>query len=224
MRHPNTRALYDYWNCLCDGRDAPYRSEVDPREIAPLLDSTFILEVQNPDSIRFRLAGTRLCENFGMELRGMSALALWHGESRSRVHDMIEAVTEEPCIGHINCTVENRGGFVYQAEFLYMPLRSDMGEMTRILGCGYYMGEERAFANLYDPIHHWVDQVNLYEVEASPDAIPQPSEALMKDAPLEATTGYKSMGTPILTAIEGGRRDPKPDIVMKKRGHLRLVK
>jgi len=73
----------------------------------------------------------------------MSALALWHGECRSRVREVMHQVVSEPCIGHVSCTVENRGGFHYQAEFLYLPLRSDMGEMTRILGCGYYMGEDR---------------------------------------------------------------------------------
>lgn len=178
MRHPKTRALYDYWNALRDGRLAPGRNEVDPREIAPLLDSTFILEVQNADNIRFRLAGTRLCEAFGMELRGMSALALWHGEDRAKVRDLILRVVSGPAIGHVACTVENRGGFVYGAEFLYMPLRSDREELTRILGCGYYMGEERAFANVYDPIHHWVDAVNLYPIDSDEAAEDLPAQRL----------------------------------------------
>ena len=229
MRHPKTRALYDYWNALRDGRLAPGRNEVDPREIAPLLDSTFILEVQNADNIRFRLAGTRLCEAFGMELRGMSALALWHGEDRAKVRDLILRVVSGPTIGHVACTVENRGGFVYGAEFLYMPLRSDREELTRILGCGYYMGEERAFANVYDPIHHWVDAVNLYPIDSDEAAEDLPAQRLftrpggapvasslappraefgrLERDPFQNARPFKALrGTPALTAIEGGRQ------------------
>ncbi len=235
MKHPKTRTLYDYWNSIRDGRLAPFRSEIEPREIAPLLDSTFILEAQSRDSVRFRLAGTKLCESFGMELRGMSALALWHGECRSKVRDVMHRVVSEPCIGHVTCTVENRGGFHYQAEFLYLPLRSDMGEMTRILGCGYYMGEERAFARLYDPIHHWVDRVRLFELTGDSfegvgtgplfgrRSIDQRSSHL-ETLPLN---GDLSKTPPELTAIEGGggrRMFRDRNDTEKDRNHLRLVK
>jgi len=235
MKHPKTRALYDYWNSIRDGRLAPFRSEIEPREIAALLDSTFILEAQSRDSVRFRLAGTRLCENFGMELRGMSALALWHGECRSKVRDVMHRVVAEPCIGPVTCTVENRGGFHYQAEFLYLPLRSDMGEMTRVLGCGYYMGEEKAFARLYDPIHHWVDRVRLFEltgdsfegVGTGPLFGRRSSDGGGREAPLEPLSLVDSPDrqTPSLKTIEGGApRRLTRDEDDRERGHLRLVK
>jgi len=235
MKHPKTRALYDYWNSIRDGRLAPFRSEIEPREIASLLDSTFILEAQSRDSVRFRLAGTRLCENFGMELRGMSALALWHGECRAKVRDVMHRVVSEPCIGHVTCTVENRGGFHYQAEFLYLPLRSDMGEMTRVLGCGYYMGEEKAFARLYDPIHHWVDRVRLFEltgdsfegVGTSPLFGRRSSDGSGRGAPLEplSLVGSPDRETPALKAIDGGAPRRLGGLEEEReRGHLRLVK
>ena len=234
MKHPKTRALYDYWNSIRDGRLAPFRSEIEPREIAALLDSTFILEAQSRDSVRFRLAGTRLCENFGMELRGMSALALWHGECRSKVRDVMHRVVTEPCIGHVTCTVENRGGFHYQAEFLYLPLRSDMGEMTRVLGCGYYMGEEKAFARLYDPIHHWVDKVRLFELTGDSfegvgtgPTYGRRSKDVERGAVLEplALVGSPERGMPEFRTIEGGApRRLSRDDEGRDRGHLRLVK
>ena len=235
MKHAKTRALYDYWNSLRDGRLAPFRSEIEPREIAPLLDSTFILEVQSRDSVRFRLAGTKLCESFGMELRGMSALALWHGECRAKVRDTMHRVVSEPCIGHVACTVENRGGFHYQAEFLYLPMRSDLGEMSRILGCGYYTGESRAFAKLYDPIHHWVDKVRLFELTGSSfegvgtgPLFGRRAKDRRPEAParLEALPESLSVDPPQLRAIEGGlTRGVEPlEEVVRDRGHLRLVK
>lgn len=235
MKHPKTRALYDYWNSIRDGRLAPFRSEIEPREIASLLDSTFILEAQSRDSVRFRLAGTRLCENFGMELRGMSALALWHGECRAKVRDVMHRVVAEPCIGHVTCTVENRGGFHYQAEFLYLPLRSDMGEMTRVLGCGYYMGEEKAFARLYDPIHHWVDKVRLFELtgDSFEGVGTGPLFGRRSNDGVSGTTleplslvGSPERSAPALKTIDGGapRRLSRDSEDGRDRGHLRLVK
>jgi len=239
MKHPKTRALYDYWTSIRDSRLAPFRSEIEPREIAPLLDSTFILEAQSRDSVRFRLAGTKLCESFGMELRGMSALALWHGECRSRVREVMHQVVSEPCIGHVSCTVENRGGFHYQAEFLYLPLRSDMGEMTRILGCGYYMGEDRAFAKLYDPIHHWVDSVRLFELTgdsfegvgtapAFGRRVSDRKSALSGiEAPYPLQSAEMDKCQPDLRAIDGGVADRpmlRRDEEVRERHHLRLVK
>ena len=232
MRHPNTRALFEYWNLLRDGAVAPFRAAVDPREIAPLLDSTFILEVQSPESVRFRLAGTKLCDNFGMELRGMSALALWHGDCRQKVRDVIEHVVSDPGIGHVSCTVENRGGFLYEAEFLYMPLLSDTGEMSRILGCGYYMGEDAAFAHLYDPIHHWVDNVKMYPIEIEAGmarSAPSPYRRRASDGqhgadPFNAIASAIMSG-PALRAISGGRDAQSGEGAARRRtGHLRLVK
>ena len=178
MKHENTRELHRYWEDLRTGRAAPYRSEVDPREIARLLDSTFILERVNPSTTRFRLAGTRLCEAFGMELRGMSALALWNGECRDKVRALLAEVTETPTIGHVACSVETRSGQMMEAEFLYMPLRSDFGEMNRLLGCGYYMRRaddiQPPQAASEEPIRHWVERITTLPIEIETEGDPAP--------------------------------------------------
>ena len=167
IKHDNTRALHAYWNQLRAGRRAPFRREVDPRAIESLLDCTFILEHLDNRNTRFRLAGTRLCENFGLELRGMSALALWHGDCREKVREVINKVVDEPCVGHVACTVETRDGYLYDAEFLFLPLRSDFGDISRVLGCGYYMQGMGELARPQEPIHHWVDAVNTLPIDVS---------------------------------------------------------
>ena len=47
MENPNTQTLYRYWNELRAGRDAPGRSEVDPRRISGSLETMFILEARD---------------------------------------------------------------------------------------------------------------------------------------------------------------------------------
>lgn len=246
MKHENTRALYRYWNDLRAGRNAPYRSELDPRAIATLLESTFILEHGGVSTPRFRLAGTRLCDQFGMELRGMSALALWHGDCRSRMKNLLEQVVTEPCIGHVACTVETRGGYLFDAEFLYLPLRSDLGEMTRILGCGYYMGGGELGLPGQEPIHHWIENVNVYQIDSvEPVSADAPTRALPplvggEDVPIRmgSTTPIAPHAArlkavrPMLRAIDGGMTDrgavaaalSKNDDTVRERSHLRLVK
>ncbi len=170
MKHENAKGLYAYWTELRQGRAAPYRSELDPRAISSLLETTFILE-HTPDATpRFRLAGTKLCDQFGMELRGMSALAFWTGENRTRMRDLLRKVVETPCVGHVICTVETRGGYLYEAEFLYLPLRSDLGEMTRILGCAHYMGGVDARAASRAPVHHWIDRIEALPIVTDEEA------------------------------------------------------
>lgn len=142
MKHETTQALHAYWNALRAERVAPFRSELDPRAIAPLLANTFILETAPHAAPRFRLAGTRLCAQFGMELRGMSALSLWHGDGRREMRALLDQVIEAPAVGHAACTVETRGGHLFPAEFLFLPLYSDTGELNRILGCGCYMARQ----------------------------------------------------------------------------------
>lgn len=240
MKHSRTRQLFTYWNDLRHGRLAPYRSEVDPRAIAPLLESTFILESSEAGTPRFRLAGTRLCGQFGLELRGMSALALWHGDCRNRLRALLSNVLTEPCIGHIGCTVETRGGHLFDAEFLYLPLRSDLGEVTRILGCGFYMDGFDHTRPGHEPIHHWIDSVNAYPIDA-PDEDRQGQASPIRDvaATVEAAMATRRRSDrpaarprvrPMLRAIDGGL-DSSPVVDFERRrerakdqNFLRVVK
>ncbi|MCI4661382.1 MAG: PAS domain-containing protein [Neomegalonema sp.] len=189
MKNPKSRALFDYWNTLRAGRAAPFRSEINPRDISRLLESTFILEHVGKGKARYRLAGTKLCASFGMELRGMDALSLWHGDCRAKVRDTINRVIEEPVVGQLACTVETRSGYLFDAEFLYLPLRADSGEMTRVLGCGHYMGSYGRHPETFEPLLHWVDDVTFTQIDISntdigngPGPYSQPQSPLMREA------------------------------------------
>ena len=118
-----------------------------------------------------------------------------------------------------------------------------MGEMTRILGCGYYTGENRAFSKLYDPIHHWVDKVRLFELtgdsfegvgtapifgrRARDRRGEQPTPPSLEPF---AASQILAGGRPELKAINGGLLGATEQIieteepVERSRGHLRLVK
>ena len=64
-------SLKTYWERLRAGRIAPYRAEIDPRQFESALENMFIVEKLAPDNMRIRLAGMKICEMMGMEVRGM---------------------------------------------------------------------------------------------------------------------------------------------------------
>ena len=76
------QTLYGYWNEVRAGRLAPQRLEIEPSSIAGILSETFMLERIDAAAYQFRLAGTRLCELFGSELRGKNFLDGWSDEDR----------------------------------------------------------------------------------------------------------------------------------------------
>jgi hypothetical protein len=72
MKNRASKHLYAYWNEVRGDRLAPRRFEIEPARIAALLPDAFILERFGDMDIRYRLAGTRLIEQFGTDFRGAS--------------------------------------------------------------------------------------------------------------------------------------------------------
>ena len=77
MKHNTSKALFAYWDSVRGHRMAPQRFEIDPSKISAILPYTFILERRDAETFSFRLAGTRMCDVFGYELRGTNFLDGW---------------------------------------------------------------------------------------------------------------------------------------------------
>lgn len=130
------REMRAYWNGLREGRAVPTRADVDPRAISRCLDHTFILERIAPGAARIRLAGRHLIELMGMEVRGMPICALVQPSSRGRLSDVLETVFKAPQI--VQLALAAQADYARPAltgQMLLLPLRSDLGDITRILGC-----------------------------------------------------------------------------------------
>ena len=88
MKQLTSRILYNYWNDVRGDRLAPKRFEIEPGRIAGILSETFILEDEGDGHFPFRLAGTRICECFGAELRATDFLDLL-GDRRDIGEDLL---------------------------------------------------------------------------------------------------------------------------------------
>lgn len=134
--------LRSYWDSLRNGRAIPARAEVEPRAIRRTLDYAFILERIAPGAARFRLAGRHLIDLMGMEVRGMPLCALFDTGSRGRLSDVLETVFRGPQIARIRLEAPASYGRPKLAgSLLLLPLRSDLGDVTRALGCLVSEGE-----------------------------------------------------------------------------------
>lgn len=124
-----------YWEELRGSRLLPSRCEVDPRALEGVLGNTFILERIAPGLARFRIAGSHLTEFTGLELRQMPASVLFGIHSRSVLADALEAVFDEPAAVHMDLI--SSGGFgqaELRGEMILLPLRSDTGDVSRVMG------------------------------------------------------------------------------------------
>lgn len=145
------RDMRRYWNGIRKGRAVPARSDVDPREIARMLDCAFILERIAPGAARMRLAGRHLIDLMGMEVRGMPICAFLNAGSRGRFSDVLETVFKAPQIAELTLHgPASYGRPELGARMLLLPLRSDFGDVTRALGCLVTEGEIGAAPRRFD--------------------------------------------------------------------------
>ncbi len=69
--HPSLQELYRYWHAIRPGDALPGRQHLDPIDLPGFLPQLWLVDVQRePFRLRYRLAGTRICELAGRELTG----------------------------------------------------------------------------------------------------------------------------------------------------------
>jgi hypothetical protein len=127
------QTLYSYWNEVRAGRLAPQRLEIEPSRITAILSQTFMLEIAGADAFPYRLAGTRLCEMFGAELRGKDFLDGWSEEDRRVLQGRLATVRAQGAVAHL--ILEGGLDAAHRLEFEanLLPLLH-AGEITRIIG------------------------------------------------------------------------------------------
>lgn len=140
-RFPAISVIRAYWDALRNGRDMPFRSEIDPRGIECALEHTFVLERIAPRLARFRLAGSHLNELMGMEVRGMPLTAFFAAAARRETGDILARVFDGSETAELTLVPERSTGRErMDARMLLLPLRSDLGDVSRALGCMVGLG------------------------------------------------------------------------------------
>ena len=136
MKQKTSQILFAYWNGVRGERMAPRRFEIEPARIASILPETFILERLDSDTFVYRLAGTRLCEQFGTEFRGTNFLDGWSEDDRHTIAQQLAQAAAQG--GVVVLDVEagvldtTRPRVIF--EMTLMPLIHTSSQVTRLLG------------------------------------------------------------------------------------------
>lgn len=214
--YPALEQVEAYWSGLRRGRVAPARAEIDPRGMTDALEYAFVLERIAPGVGRFRLAGMHLSDLMGMDVRGMPLSAMLVPESRAQLSEALEAVFTAP--QSVRLSLQGDAGVgrrALQAELLLCPLKSDLGDLNRALGCLQSRG----------PIGRPPRRFRVTEIRTTP---------LLADAPFRAP-GFAEARRPYQAppkATPKAAPDPAPipprevttDRKGKPRPALRLIK
>ncbi len=142
QRNKVLNEVLGYWEALRAGRVVPSRADVDPRGIERALEYAFVLERIAPSIARFRLAGMHLVDLMGMEVRGMPVTSFFTPRARQRVSEALEAAFQGPSV--VELVLEAEAGIgkpPMTARMLILPMKSDLGDVSRALGCLIAEGE-----------------------------------------------------------------------------------
>jgi hypothetical protein len=192
-------SLKSYWEKLRAGRIAPYRAEIDPRQFDSALENMFIIEKLSADNMRIRLSGMKICEMMGMEVRGMQPGYLIDEPDRQRFERLLNVVMAEPAVIELKLEAPTREGS-YHATMLLMPLRSDFGEINRVLGCTSGEGDV-----LEPPLAFTIQDVSVTPIEPNQSA---DANTLMPGFAEEKTGFAAAPAAPKLVSIEGNPDAP----------------
>lgn len=135
MDHRSNEVLFEYWNTVRNGRFAPHRYEIEPVRISSLLPDVFILECAGPSDYRFRLAGTRMCEQMGHEMRGCGLLDYWREQDREALHSLLHTIVNDGAAAAIRFEHSYGDRGTARFEMLLLPLIQAGSSVNRILGC-----------------------------------------------------------------------------------------
>ncbi len=131
-----------YWEALRADREMPKRAEIDPRGIESALENAFILERVAPGVARMRIAGSHLHDLLGMEARGMPLTTFFEQDARTRIAGLLEEVFQTPATAEVMMhSPASLGQPALDARMILLPLKSDLGDVSRILGCLVSLGD-----------------------------------------------------------------------------------
>lgn len=165
MKHFLTRLLFRYWCSLSRDGELPFRRQVEPRLIKPVLPYTFILQRFDDDHIVYRLAGTELCHLFGREFREQNFLHMWDGSHRRAIRALIDQMFTDDKAALVNFTAETLDQMQYPCELLLLPMLDEDGSPSRILGAAVPLGSTAGLGNRKF-ITQSVTALSLFDEEA----------------------------------------------------------
>ena len=129
------RELFDYWRACAQSRPIPSRFDIDPVAIPHLLPGLSLLDMgADLDSLRYRLAGTRVGEIYGAEITGRAVFDIGFQHKKDYWLSVYKRVVKEriPMQGALRGPAPGREHLLLL--WLRLPLSGLTGGVERVLG------------------------------------------------------------------------------------------
>lgn len=135
MRQAATTKILAYWDQLKAGESlVPAASAVDPRALKTHLPDLFMLERLDRAVFAFRLAGTRMCQRFGRELRDHDFVRLFPAAQQGEVLAQQNRALQTGEAVVLKAGAATLDGATTGADIVLMPLTDAEGRVVRLLG------------------------------------------------------------------------------------------
>lgn len=136
IEDPRLLDLLQYWSGKRAGRLAPSRQDIDPSEIGALLSCIYLVDFEEPDVFRYRVAGTVIAETFGHgNLKGKTLGDILSPRGRDFVTSRWLPVIREGAVVCMKGQIYNSMNRYAFGERLLLPLADDPDDViTGLLG------------------------------------------------------------------------------------------
>jgi hypothetical protein len=211
MRQKSTKKLYAYWNEVRAGQPAPKRFDIEPVKLASILPETFILEYTPESTYRFRLAGTKLCEIFAEELRGMSLADLFDVTNETSIQALVDTTRTRAAAINLLVEATSEMGRHVDLEILILPLRLSGDRIDRFLGCMSPSGSPEWLGA--DPLVGLtiIEQETVaYHEKVLPEAQPNANQRPLRESQAGGRIVHVEKRT--FRVIDGGRPATRPPL------------
>ncbi len=180
IEHAGTKAVYDYWNAIRQGKQAAPRDAIDPCALRSHLPQIFILQKHDDDHLTFRLAGTGLCAIFGREFRDQNIFSMFTGDCAESARSLLQQIITGPRVGLLSTTGYTIDKREAEFEMLMLPLMDHKENVCRILGSlfvtqGQAILRQKVFVRqrinrgqIIDPDTHRIAKEPVHPIRSNP--------------------------------------------------------
>ncbi len=194
--HPDSRALFRFWESVRGESSAAQRTKIDLKQIKHLLPWLAIME-RHPlkPEYSWRLAGTGVCKIWKHDLTGHTFMADWDRFERDTVCRLMDNViaSHQPCVARFKAVYED--GEILGVEMLCLPVSAMDGRTTQIMA---------AVVPFRSP--YWLGQNQLARLELSSVRMiwTEHSAQTPKHVPDVVPGNQRKNAKPLFRVIEGG--------------------
>jgi hypothetical protein len=141
MKHETSNALYAYW-LGCHREGGVRATALQAEELAPILPSLFLIDIENSDNarFRFRFCGASIAARYGRDLSDESFLGLWNATDATTLNRDLRPAVFRSTGMVAGVMAETVGGGFVSHEMLLLPLAGQngtagaIGSMVRVGG------------------------------------------------------------------------------------------